>query len=316
MFRFLALLLLMPAAALAEPPRVVADIAPVHSLVARVMQGVGTPALLLPPGASPHGYAMRPSEAVALTEADVVFWVGPELTPWLERAIGSLGGHAVILLDAPGTVQRAAREGHGDDHGDGHGDDHGNDHGDDHGHDGAHGHGGHDGARDPHAWLDPLNAGAWLAAIAAELAAADPTNAAAYRANADAGAAELAALSARVETVLAPHRGGVFVVYHDAYRHFEDRFGLHAAGSVSESDAARPGARRFADLQDLLADNPGACLFGEPQAAPATLGALAEGTGARIGTLDPLGTGQTPGPDLYSRLIEGMAASIAGCLGG
>src|SRR6056297_1885864 len=192
-------------AALAETPKVVADITPVHSLVAQVMEGAGTPALLIAPGASPHGYAMRPSEAAALDAAELVFWMGEGLTPWLEGAIDSLAGDAqvIALLGAGETRVLPFREGiafeahdekghddHShDDHGhEGH-DEHGHDeHGhDEHGHD-EHGHG-HDGA-DPHTWLDPTNARAWLDVIAAELAGHDPGNAALYKANAAAAQAE------------------------------------------------------------------------------------------------------------------------------
>lgn len=99
--------------ALADAPTVATDIPPVHSLVARVMQGLGEPTLVLPPGASPHGYAMRPSEAAALAEADLVVWTGPALTPWLERAVESLAGDAITLelLNAPGTHLMGFREG-------------------------------------------------------------------------------------------------------------------------------------------------------------------------------------------------------------
>ena len=81
-----------PAAAPAEaeprgPVRAAADIAPVHSLVAMVMRDAGSPALIVPPGASPHGYALRPSQARALQEAEIVFRIGPGLTPWLEEAL-------------------------------------------------------------------------------------------------------------------------------------------------------------------------------------------------------------------------------------
>jgi zinc transport system substrate-binding protein len=75
---------------MADVPRVAVDIAPVHSLVARVMEGVGTPDLILPPGASPHEYSLRPSEAAALQEADIVFWMGEDLTPWMEDAVETL----------------------------------------------------------------------------------------------------------------------------------------------------------------------------------------------------------------------------------
>ncbi|MGP1358871.1 zinc ABC transporter substrate-binding protein [Roseicyclus sp.] len=159
--------------ALAEVPSVAVDIAPVHSLVARVMEGVGEPALVLPPVASPHSHALRPSEAAALEGADLVVWIGPELTPWLEDAIDRLAGDAqrLTLLWSAEAIRLETRTGatfaehdHGhDDHGhDDHGhDDHGHDdHGHDHGHDGhGHDHGhddhghddhGHDHAHDEH----------------------------------------------------------------------------------------------------------------------------------------------------------------------
>ncbi|MDG1424723.1 MAG: zinc ABC transporter substrate-binding protein, partial [Paracoccaceae bacterium] len=71
---------------IAEAPQVAVDIAPVHSLVARVMEGVGTPDLIIPAGASPHEYNLRPSEAASLQNADVVFWVSASLTPWMKNA--------------------------------------------------------------------------------------------------------------------------------------------------------------------------------------------------------------------------------------
>ncbi len=104
---------LAAAAAQADVPSVAVDIAPVHSLVARVMAGVGTPDLIVPPGASPHAYVLRPSEAGALQDADVVFWVSEGLTPWLAGSIATLAGNAaaVKLLEVPGTTELAFREG-------------------------------------------------------------------------------------------------------------------------------------------------------------------------------------------------------------
>ena len=127
--------------AMAEP-RVATDLAPVHSLASMVMVGVGKPALIVRPGASPHNYAMRPSEAKALADAEIIFWMGEELTPWLERAIDNLGEGAttMALVSAPGTIVLPIRESaafevhdHGDHEEGGHGhEEHGHD---EHGHD-------------------------------------------------------------------------------------------------------------------------------------------------------------------------------------
>ena len=136
---------LMGGTAFADVPEVAVDIAPVHSLVSRVMEGVGVPALVIQVGASPHEYSLRPSEAKALQDADLVFWVGEGLTPWLAGSIETLAGDASVteLLEADGTVALEFREGalfeahdhdeHGDEHDDH--DDHGEEHAEDDDHD-------------------------------------------------------------------------------------------------------------------------------------------------------------------------------------
>jgi zinc transport system substrate-binding protein len=295
---FLAALALAGAAR-AETPSVAADIAPVHSLVARVMDGVGTPALIVPPGSSPHGHAMRPSEAAALQDADAVFWIGPDLTPWLGDAIASLApdAAAVALLEAPGTTELAARDGALFDAEEDHESD-------------SHAHGPHD----PHAWLDPLNARVWLGAIAEELAAVDPGNAAAYRGNAAAGQAEIDALVAEVEATLAPVRGHGFIVFHDAYQYFENRFELPAAGAIALSDAARPGPARVEEIRDRVAGAGVTCVLAEPQFNPDLVETVIEGTSLRSATLDPLGAGLPAGPDLYPQLLRDLATTLAACL--
>lgn len=340
---------LMTAAGLAaaDVPRVAVDIAPVHGLVARVMQGVGEPALVVPPGASPHGYALRPSEARALDQADLVFWIGESLTPWLQGPLEKLAqdAHRVELLEVAGTTQFAFRAGarfeahdHGDHEGHGH-DDHGHeghDHGehdhDDHGHEGHdhgehdhddHGHEGHDhdghdhghhhDGVDPHAWLLPQNAQVWMDLIADELVEHDPENAATYRKNAEAGKQEIAAAAAEVSAMLAPHLDRQFIVFHDAYQYFEQGFGLAAAGAISLSDAAKPSPARVAEVRDVVAELEVSCVFSEPQFNPGLVATVLDGTGAGTAVLDPLGTSLEPGPQFYPTLLQSLGAAIAGC---
>lgn len=334
-----ALLTALPA--LAEVPRVVTDIPPVHSLAQQVLGELGAAELLLSAGGNAHDYQLRPSQARAVAEADLLFWVGPEMTPWLDRTLEGIGGEAraVALMEVEGTSLRdfGATGGHDhDDHAEGaaHGaGDHGHaghahdeqahdEHGhDDHAKDGAAA--GHDGdhtghdhsGTDPHAWLDPANARTWLGVIAAELAAADPANAATYAANAGAAAAAIAALDAETAARLAPVRGRPFFVFHDAYGYFADHYGLTVAGSVALGDAAAPGAGRLADLRAELAQGGVICAFPEAQHDPALIATVAEGTGVRIGgTLDPSGSTLEPGPGLYAALLTGMADTLAGCL--
>ena len=146
--------ILLGGSALADVPNVAVDIAPVHSLVARVMDGVGTPELIVQTGASPHSYNLRPSEASALQDADLVFWVGEDLAPWMEDAIDNLAADATVttLLEAEGITLLDFREGalfeahdHSDHDDHGEHDDHAehDDHGDEKDHD-DHDHGDHD----------------------------------------------------------------------------------------------------------------------------------------------------------------------------
>ena len=314
---------LMGGAAYADTPRVAVDIAPVHSLVARVMDGIGKPDLIIQSGASPHEYSLRPSEASALQAADLVFWIGPDLTPWLTDTIGTLASDAVVteLMEADGTIELEFREGalfeahdHGDD--DDH-DDHGDDdHGDDDDHDEAEsGHEGHDhGAHDPHAWLSPKNAMNWLNVIAGRLSAVDPDNAGAYFANAAAGRTEIETLIGEVTATLDPVRGGQFIVFHDAYQYFEMDFDFPASGAISVSDASDPSPARIAKIQARIAEQGIDCVLAEPQFNPGLVATVLDGTDAQTGILDPLGSDLEPGPAFYPQLIRNLSTALAGCL--
>lgn len=331
-------------AALADVPKVAVDIAPVHSLVARVMLGVGAPDLIVKPGASPHEYSLRPSEARALQDADLVFMVGGDLTPWLEKAVETLaeGAQVTELMHAEETKLLDLREGalfeahsHDDHDAD---DDHDHethgDHGeeehahsdheeheeyadhDDHGHD-DHDHDDHDdhghGAHDAHVWLSHENAKGWLNLIAARLSAADPENAGAYYANAAAGQAELEGLGAEITATLAPVKGMKFIVFHDAYQYFEDAFDFSASGAISLSDASEPGPARIAEIQARIKDEGIDCVLSEPQFNPGLVAAVLGGLEAGVGVSDPLGASLAPGPDLYPQLLKSLAETLATC---
>ncbi len=293
----------------AEVPRVAADIAPIHSLVARVMEGVGEPALIVRPGPSPHGYALRPSEARALQDADLVFWVGPELEPWLEGAIATLAtGEAQALLDAPGTRRLSFRRGavFADPGGQAGGQeavagagDHPHDHAPE--------------AVDPHAWLDPENGKAWLDEIATTLGQHDPAHADLYAANARAGKIEIDAAAAQARDRLAEHGAPRFVVFHDAYHYFESRFGIASLGAIELGDASDPSPARIRDVRQAVQDLDVECVLAEPQFNLGLVRTVTEGTSASIAIIDPMGTDIAPGPGFYPDLIRSVAADLASC---
>lgn len=298
------LLATLPALAMAEVPRVITDIPPVHALAAQVMGDLGEPVLLLGKGADEHDFALRPSQAQAVAEADLVVWIGPELTPWLDRALSGARAEAaaLALLRAEGTLRRAYGGAEAQDH--------------DHDHDHDQGPEAGDGA-DPHAWLDPGNAKIWLGLIAAELARIDPAHAADYAANATAASARIDQLDTEIAALLAPARGRQLVVFHAAYGYFAAHYGLRIAASFREGDAAQPGAARLSELRALLSEGAIACIFPEVQHDPEALEQITEGTGVRIGgALDPVGSSLEPGPGAYDALLRSMASTIAACIKG
>ncbi len=298
----------------AEVPKVVVSIKPIHSLVASVMHGVGEPTLLVRGGASPHSYTMKPSDAKALSAADLVVWVGPELESFLEKPLKANAPKATLLtlMDLKGLTLLETREG-----GAWEAHDHGRKGGHDHkGHD----HKGHDHAEEheelnSHIWLDPANARAIVTATAEALAAKDPAGAETYRTNADRTLQQLDALDAELKAALAPVKDKPFIVFHDAYQYFEARYDLSAVGSITVSPDRRPSAKRLSAIRAKIGGLGAACVFAEPQFEPALVQTVVEGTRARTGVLDPEGTELPEGEALYPALLRNLAASLRGCLG-
>jgi len=312
------ILTLMSTSVMADVPNVAADIAPVHSLVSRVMDGIGAPKLVVQSGASPHGYRLRPSEAKALQDADLVFWMGEELTPWLDSALKTLASKASIttLMDQEGVILHDFRESvlfEAHDHSDHNDEKDHDDHDDDKDHDDHDDdkdHGGHD----PHSWLSPENAKLWLNIIASKLSVSDPENAATYFMNAAAGQTEIEEMITEVSATLKPVQGGKFVVFHDAYQYFENDFDFYASGAISLSDASDPSPARVAKIQKRIRDEGIQCVLAEPQFKRGLVATVLEGSEATASVIDPLGADLKTGPKLYTQLIINMAKTLRNCL--
>jgi zinc transport system substrate-binding protein len=284
--------------AVAEPPSVLVSIKPLHSLVAAVMDGVAEPGLIVSGSASPHGYAMKPSDARAAAKAQLVVWVGPAFESWLERPLTGRKD-SLSLLSLPGLIRLDTREGGiwGKDTHDHHGQTH--DTGDE---------------TDPHVWLDPRNAVLLAEAVAGRLAVLDAPNAGRYAANVAALRQRLTALDAEIAARLASVAKRPYVVFHDAHQYFEARYGLSPAGAITVDPERPPSVRRMAQLRDRLKKAGATCVFGEPGAPTATAKALADSAGVRLGHLDPEGLLVAPGKDSYAQQMRGIAAALAECL--
>ena len=292
---------------------VVTSIKPVHSLVSSVMQGVGSPTVIIEGAGSPHTYSLKPSQAKQLQDADLVFWMGDELETFLEGPIQNIAQNAksIKLIDSHGLKKIKFREGgmfdehdDHDDHDDHDKEEHAKDDHDDHGH----------GEFDPHVWLDPINAKAVVHEIEEALVKADPKNAKKYEANAVRMAGKLDQLVTELRVQLQPVQGKGFIVFHDAYQYFEQRFGVAAIGSITVSPEVIPGAERVKDLREKIRDLRATCVFSEPQFEPKLVRTIVDGSDAQTGILDPLGSSLAKGPDLYFELVREMARSLKECL--
>lgn len=309
--------------ALAQPA-VVTDTPVIHSLVSMVMGDIADPALLMNGSASPHHYSLRPSEATTLYSAELLVWTSHELTPWLSQALQNSRQpiNHLELMSTPDTIRLGYRQDPRFD--DGH----------DHGHESEHGeqqHSEHDDAHetassneqsgnsrpqriDPHGWLDPVNAIYWLGLIADELAAIDPENASQYKRNTQAAVNQLSTLQAQITTQLEPFSGLPFVVFHDSYHYFEDRFSIFAQAAIALGDAEMPGIRRMNELKEQLREYDGACLFTEPQFSDRLVTSLTRGLDISVGALDPVGSKLPIGPELYAQVLQQLSNELQTCL--
>lgn len=297
LFLLASLVLLFTTSAIAawaappKGPRVVVSIKPLHSLVAGVMAGVGEPQLLIKGGGSPHGYALRPSEARMLAAAQLVVWVGPRLEAFLEKPLATLGSAARQLQlskELASELLTIRAGGNWADHAEQHA----------------------AGEPDPHLWLDPRLAQQIVTKIAAALAGIDPPHQLQYQENAARLIARLAQLQAKLQAKLAPVRHVPYVVFHDAYQYFEAAFGLNAVGSVTLAPERLPGARRIREIREEITSLRARCVFSEPQFEPRLVATVIEGTGARTGILDPLGAALPAGQQCYFRLLTALADNL------
>ncbi len=308
--------------------KVVTSIKPIHSLASYLMDGVGKPDLIVDGYASPHGFALKPTHAKMLQEADLVFWVGEDLENFLEKPLKSIAKKAekIELMEIKGLTKLKFRErnifdehGHKEDeHGhkeDEHGhkeDEHGHkedEHGhkeDEHGHD-EHAHGEHD----PHIWLDPMNAKVILSEMAEHLIENDSKNEAKYKANLEKAHKDLDKLTKKVKSEL--NKDFKSIVFHDAYQYFEKRFDINVLGAFTVNTDVMPGAEQLAEIREVIEHDKVSCVFSEPQFNPDIIKAVAKDTNIATGVIDPLGATLNPGKDLYFDLIGNMSKSFKGC---
>ena len=313
--------------------KVITSIKPLHSLVSYVMDGVGTPDVLVDGSSSPHTFQLKPSHATMLQEADIVFWIGEDLESFLETPLKSIAKNSrhIALMESDEIELLKFREKnifgghdehdehgdehdeHGDEHDD-HGDEH-DDHGDEHDHHGdehddhhdGHAHGEHD----IHFWLDPEIAKTIVKIVTRELSELDPNNASTYKSNSAKAMNEIDQLIKDTKSKI--NSNASYVVFHDAYQYFEKRFGVEVAGALTVNPEVLPGAKQLSEIREVIEHENINCLFSEPQFNPSIAETIASDTGVKAAIIDPLGAELDPGKDLYFDLIGDIASSFESC---
>ncbi|AKA27443.1 zinc ABC transporter substrate-binding protein ZnuA [Pseudomonas chlororaphis] len=278
--------------------RVLTSIKPLQLIAAAVQDGIAVPEVLLPPGASPHNYALRPSDVRKVQAVELLYWIGPDMESFLPRVLKGRTLPSVAVQDLPGLkLRRFAEDNHS--HAE-EADEHDHDH--------------RPGSLDAHLWLSPTNARVIADRMAADLSAADPSNAARYQSNAKAFDKRLDALDARLKTRLAPIAGKPYFVFHEAFDYFEEAYGLKHAGVFAVAAEVQPGAQHVAAMRTRLQEVGKTCVFSEPPLRPRLAETLVAGLPVKLAELDALG-GYTPATAQgYEQVLEKLGNDLAGCL--
>ncbi|HEV2873592.1 MAG TPA: metal ABC transporter substrate-binding protein [Thermoleophilaceae bacterium] len=259
---------------------------------------------LVPADADPHDHEPRPSDAIALSEADIVVKSGGELDEWLDELVESAGGDAaeVTLLDSVEAIEGGHAREEGDPP---------------------------DGDIDPHWWQDPRNAILAVEAVRDALAGADPAGRRAYERSAAAYTRGLRALDLEIERCIqrVPPRKRKLVTTHDSLGYFAERYGVEVIGSVipSLSTQAQPSARDVDALVDQIQDEGVEAIFPEVAVSQRLERAISRESGAEVGRelwTDSLG-GEGSGAETYvdamranaNALAEGMSGGRVSCGG-
>ena len=283
--------------------KVVTTIKPIHSLVAGVMDGLGSPSLIVDGSNSPHNFSLKPSHAKMIEDAEIIFWVGEDLETFMIKSLESIANNAtkVSFMDLDNITKLKFKEenileveGYDDDH-----DDH-----DDHD---KHA----DGEFDAHIWLDPKNAIEIVNEIAKTLSLKDPNNKNVYYSNAEKLNHSLNELIKKIN--LSINKDARFIVFHDAYQYFEKRFDVSSAGALILNEEALPSAKKVSEIHKIIKKQNINCIISEPQFNPNIIKSIAQDSSILTGSFDPLGSSFDTNKNLYFEMILSLSNSLKDC---
>lgn len=286
----LALLMLAPFVSAQQPISVMVSIKPLQLIAQAITQDVVATQVLLPPGVTPHDYALRPSDLKRVYASDVLLWLGPEIEPYLVKPAAM---HQGVQL----AVWQADDDGHQEHRTDQH----------EHVHD-VH----HHLYGDPHIWFDPEQAQRIARQLAQVLSSKDQPNAQRYQQNLERFLSRLAQKDIDIKALMATQLPN-YLVAHDAYSYFENHYGLQHVAAISETPESKPGAKGLLTLRKRIAEEQIQCLFVEPQTDPRIIAILTEGNDLQVYSLDPMANDIALSAQGYEHFLQNTAQRFAQC---
>ncbi|QYN42824.1 zinc ABC transporter substrate-binding protein ZnuA [Gilliamella sp. ESL0443] len=275
---------------------VISSVRPIGFITEAITSGVTNTDILLPDGASPHTYSLKPSDLAKIKNADLIIWIGEDMEVFMPTVLKNVDEHKQIeLMDVP-EIKSLLRTNHHDEeipHDD-------NDH--------------HHGEYDEHIWLSPKIAKIIAKSIHDKLIELYPNKVQLLDANLNEFITNLSETEQNIAKKLISVQNRGYFVFHDAYGYFESQFGLKNLGSFTINPAVQPGVQTVYAIQKKLAEHQAVCVFREPQFSPAVIKKLVNGTNVKIGELNPLGTGIIVEKGAYSHFLLTLTQELLDCL--
>ncbi|MGR6645916.1 zinc ABC transporter substrate-binding protein ZnuA [Avibacterium paragallinarum] len=317
---------------------VVSSIKPLGFIASSIADGVTDTQVLVPAGASPHDYNLKPSDVQKLKSADLVLWVGEDADAFLASSlqknvdaskvvtIAKLAGITPDMLAKGEHHHHDHHHDHDHHHHDGEDHDHDHEHHHDHGkseaHEHQHNHGtddAHDHDHDEletnwHVWYSPRISQVVAEAVADKLTQQFPAKKALIEKNLAEFNRTLNAQNEKIKQQLVPVQKKGFYVFHDAYTYFNEAYGLNQVGAFTINPLVAPGAKKLAHIKEEIEEHKVGCLFAEPQFTPKVIETLHKSTGVKVGRLDPMGDAVALGKDSYANFLQYTADSYYNCL--
>lgn len=257
------------------------SIPPLAGMIAPLLSEEDHLEVILKPGASPHGFQLKPSDLKTLQQSDLVLWVGSPVDSWMQKPLSNLKGNELSIQALVDIEELAIRQG-GLWEKKGHQHKH-SEHADEH--EGLE----HEIRMDGHLWVSVHNAQRLVLAVSKQLQLLKPEQAGAIEQRTQAWLLQLADTDRQIVNQLQPVKEVPFMVLHDAFQYFEHRYDLNGIGSIQLNPSVSPSLKRVAELREKIKQGDVRCVFKEPQFPAKRVLAVTKGLDVQVGSLDPIG---------------------------